>query len=240
MLADLALCFLIFTANLVQTITGFAGTILVMPFAIMLKGADFSRSLFNLVGLLICIYIVVRERRSVEWRQLLFVVPVMVAGIAAGMLLYARIHPRWLLNLYGAFILAVALFNLYSKRRIELSRTGGAVALFAAGIVHAMFVSGGPLLALYVLVAVKGGAGIRATLCAIFTVTNFGMACQHWAAGYLTPELWRMLAYSIPAMCLGGWAGGMIFKRVDQKTFLRLSYMLLIVTSLYIFASNLM
>ena len=75
----------IFLANIIQGITGFAGTILAMPFGIMLMGYDVAKPVLNVLGLLSGIYLFLGNRRYVDRKELKQIVLIMVIGIFAGM-----------------------------------------------------------------------------------------------------------------------------------------------------------
>ncbi len=75
----------ILLTNIIQGITGFAGTILAMPPGIMLVGFDVAKPVLNTLGLLAGIYVFVSFRKNVVWKELKKIVIVMAVGMAAGM-----------------------------------------------------------------------------------------------------------------------------------------------------------
>lgn len=56
----------VFFTNIIQGITGFAGTMLAMPPSVMLVGFDTAKPILNALGLLSGIYIVAANRKSVN------------------------------------------------------------------------------------------------------------------------------------------------------------------------------
>lgn len=60
---------LVFSFNLIQTIGAFAGTMLAMPFAILLLGAEQARLVLTAVGILSCIYPILSCHSSIDWKE---------------------------------------------------------------------------------------------------------------------------------------------------------------------------
>ena len=74
----------ILLSNIIHGITGFAGTVLAMPFSLMLVGYGTAKPILNLLGLLAGIYVFVGNRQYVNWKELKKIVLVMAAGILCG------------------------------------------------------------------------------------------------------------------------------------------------------------
>ena len=77
----------ILLTNIIQGITGFAGTILAMPPGLMLVGYPVAKPVLNVLGLLSGIYVFTGNYKSVCWTELRKIVAVMAAGIIGGILL---------------------------------------------------------------------------------------------------------------------------------------------------------
>ena len=52
MIKNILFLIVVFLTNIIQCITGFAGTVLAMPFSIMLVGYDVAKPILNVLGLL--------------------------------------------------------------------------------------------------------------------------------------------------------------------------------------------
>ena len=61
----------VFLTNVIQCITGFAGTVLAMPFSVLLVGYDAARPVLNLLGLLASVYVAAAGRRHICKKELL-------------------------------------------------------------------------------------------------------------------------------------------------------------------------
>ena len=84
---NIAFYIVIFLTNVIQGITGFAGTILAMPPGLMLVGYDVAKPILNFLGLLAGIYVFLNQRKHVIWKELRKVVVIMAIGIFLGFFL---------------------------------------------------------------------------------------------------------------------------------------------------------
>lgn len=91
----------VFLANIMQIITGFAGTLLAMPASIMLIGADSAKAILNLIGLVLCLYIVISSYKDINKKQFFKMISIMLLGMYLGIFLYSFITLDSLLFWYG-------------------------------------------------------------------------------------------------------------------------------------------
>ena len=163
----------VFLTNIIQGITGFAGTMLAMPPSVMLVGFDTAKPILNALGLLSGIYIVAANRKSVNKKEFLKIVAVMSLGMLAGFALRSVLagRERVMYIMLGAVVILTAVSGIY---KTFLKKGGGhsqgkavsAVLLIAAGVTHGLFVCGGPLLVSYMTGKVSDKQEFRTTLSA--------------------------------------------------------------------------
>lgn len=231
MVRQILFTLLVFVTNIIQAITGFAGTLLAMPAGIRLIGIHASRAILNAMGLAASILIVLSFRRDIDRRQLLRITCAMGIGILIGLGLMQILELDFLLTLYGLFVVGYALFKMLSRRNSsEISRTAGAVILILAGVVHGMFISGGSLLVIYAVNALPEKRTFRATLSGVWIILNGFLMVQHIVSGYFTPEVTHLTLLCLIPLCLGVFLGTRLQEHVRQRTFLRLTYVLLLVS----------
>lgn len=154
----------ILLTNIIQGITGFAGTILAMPPGLMLVGYPVAKPVLNVLGLLSGIYVFTGNYKSVCWTELRKIVAVMAAGIIGGILLRGLFigKEQALYRFLGIFVIFLAVRGGLSIRKEGQNSRKEAIQtpsrqespalyliLILAGIVHGIFVSGGPLLISY-------------------------------------------------------------------------------------------
>lgn len=227
---------IIFLTNVIQGITGFAGTILAMPPSLILVGYDVAKPILNVLGILAGVYVFVTQWKHVDWKQLKKVVIVMAIGIFGGFFLKNALagYDAVLYKFLGIFVIFLAIhgfYSIYGQRQRdtkEKSSWKSMLLLIGAGIVHGMFVSGGPLLIGYLSNEIKEKISFRATISTVWIILNSMILVQDICAGMWNAGLVMTQCISIPFLIAGMAAGSVLVKRMSQEIFMKLTYILLL------------
>lgn len=233
---------IVFLTNIIQGITGFAGTMLAMPPSVMLVGFDTAKPILNALGLLSGIYIVAANRKSVNKKEFLKIVAVMSVGMIAGFALRRVLsgRERVLYILLGAVVIFTALSGIYKS----FLRKGGehghgkamsALLLTAAGVTHGMFVCGGPLLVSYMTGKVSDKQEFRATLSACWIVLNGIILADDIRTGLWSRELILLFCISAVILFAAMFIGSELCKKMSRGLFMKITYVLLIVSGALLF-----
>ncbi|MBQ9911189.1 MAG: sulfite exporter TauE/SafE family protein [Lachnospiraceae bacterium] len=243
----------IFISNVIQGITGFAGTVIAMPFSIRLMGLDTASAVLNVLGLLAGLYVLLGNHRHVKWKELkrilVFMGPSLLFGIAFKRIL--SFDPRILYVTLGVIVTLFGLYSLfrllYDEKRGEKARDAkspseegplsalNVITLIASGIVHGMYVCGGPLLVSYLTRRVPEQKQFRATVSVVWIVLNGMILISQLFQGVWTGEIFRIQLIAVPVLALAMFVGSLIFKRMNRRFFLILSYVLLIIAGASLF-----
>lgn len=232
MIRDLAFVLVVFATNVIQAITGFAGTLLAMPPSIQLIGVSPARTVLNAVALISCISILIKGYKQINWPELIRILCFMIIGTGCGMLLFKLCPLNFLLTAYGIMIIVIALQKLRGHETTHLSTAAGCGILFAAGLIHGMFVSGGALLVVYAAMKLPDKHEFRSTMAAVWVVLNSFMLITHVCSGEFTKHGWILLLLCVVPVLLSTKIGTLLLKRIDQKTFLKITYVLLLISGL--------
>lgn len=227
MLKDIIFLGVVFLTNIIQGITGFAGTVLAMPPGIFLQGIDTAKMVLNILGILASLWIVVVSYRDINWSEVKKILFFMVIGTILGMKLFTLLPLGVLLKIYAIFIILMALKGIFIKEEVKTPEWVLVGVILLAGVIHGMFVSGGPLIMIYVAKKLKSKSSFRATLAVVWIVLNSYLAVSHYNQGIFTPENIKLLYLSIPPLVLGMIVGNILHYKMSQASFLRLSYILL-------------
>ena len=262
----------ILLSNIIQGITGFAGTILAMPPSLMLVGYDTAKPVLNVLGLLSGIYVFAGHRKHVCWGELKKIVAVMAAGIVGGIFLkgFFAGRERALYALLGLFVVCLSLQGLHKLWRDWLGTQEDAAAgaeaaaeakaaagaktaeakaaaegkaagpdkaglyllLGLAGIVHGIFVSGGPLLIGYLTKRIQDKVSVRATISTVWVVLNTIILLDDIRSGLWNPELVKIQVASIPFLLAGMAVGSRLYAKMSQRLFMLITYVLLFVSGI--------
>ena len=262
----------ILLSNIIQGITGFAGTILAMPPSLMLVGYDTAKPVLNVLGLLSGIYVFAGHRKHVCWGELKKIVAVMAAGIVGGIFLkgFFAGRERALYALLGLFVVCLSPQGLHKLWRDWLGTQEDAAAgaeaaaeakaaagaktaeakaaaegkaagpdkaglyllLGLAGIVHGIFVSGGPLLIGYLTKRIQDKVSFRATISTVWVVLNTIILLDDIRSGLWNPELVKIQVASIPFLLAGMAVGSRLYAKMSQRLFMLITYVLLFVSGI--------
>ena len=229
---EIIFLFVLFVANVIQAITGFAGTVLAMPPSIYLLGMDNAKVVLN-VMLLSGLMIAVMSYHHMNKKEVIKICVCMVAGMAIGIQICKTVpSEQILLIIYGVIILLIAGKNLLCHRQRTLPKALLLVILLLAGVIHGMFVSGGALLVVYAAQVLKEKEEFRATLAPVWVVLNSILLVSQVRQGVFTEGNIRLILISIIPLFMATWLGKKLVKKVSQKVFLNLTYVLLLVSGL--------
>ena len=79
---------ILFGANLLQAITGFAGTLISMPPTMKLIGVDEAKALLNAIAQISSLMIVITGFRHINWKEFFKMFVLMAAGMVVGMKIF--------------------------------------------------------------------------------------------------------------------------------------------------------
>lgn len=232
MLKDILFLAVVFLTNIIQGITGFAGTVLAMPPGIFLQGIDTAKMILNVLGILASFWIALISYKDINWKEVKKILLYMIVGVTLGMKLFTLLPLGFLLKAYAIFIVLIALKGILVKGEMHTPEIVLIGVIICAGIIHGMFVSGGPLIMIYVAKRLKSKSSFRATLSVVWIVLNSYLAYSHYTQGIFTSSNIRLLLMSIPPFAVGMVLGNILHYKMSQATFLKLSYVLLSISGM--------
>lgn len=239
---DVLFVIIVFISNVIQSITGFAGTVLAMPFSIMLVGYNTAKPILNIIGIVISLGVIGLNYKSLNKKEFLKIIAVMLVGMVGGILITKQfdLNEGLLYKLLGIIVLffvCIGAFNTFSKKyrdkkkeRSEKTNFILYIVLVVAGVVHGMFVCGGPLLVVYASEKVKGRDEFRVTVSAVWAVLNTILLFGDIKAGCFNPKLLVLLGICIAVLFGALWVGNIIFKHINKKWFMIITYALMAIS----------
>lgn len=217
----------VFCTHMLEAVTGFGCTVLAFPLVLAVTGdIGFSKIVLSILAWLLALYIVSTQFRRINWRQFAVICLIASAGMPFGFLLFRSLDSLVLTRLLGGFIVLSAglqLWRLYAGRYGEAGPLGY-LYLFAGGVVHGVFATGGPLIVLYSARKLTGKSEFRATMCMLWATLNTLLMIRYWADGQFTPELGRDLLFLLPFLAAGILVGEFVHSRVDELLFKKIVF----------------
>ena len=238
-------------ANVIQGITGFAGTILAMPFSVRLVGMDTAVPVLNVLGLLSGIYVFAGSRKSVDTGEIKKVLTVTVPAVIAGLFIRRWLsgRPAVLYLILGVIVTATAVFGLWKMFLRKKDASGQAadaegpeknaalsvLILAASGLVHGMFVCGGPLLISYLAARIKDKTAFRATISTVWIFLNGIILVSQIISGAWNMGLLKVQLLTVPFLLAGMLLGSILYKHMSQRVFMAVTYILLLIAGISLF-----
>lgn len=225
---------LIFLSDIIQAITGFAGTVLAMPPSLRLVGEDVAKPVLNLAAALICVYIAIKDRRSIRYKTLLVMLFCVVLGFAAGYgVERLPLDKELLLKLYGLSVsfIAVIYFAMDLKEKAIPSWLLY-LCLFLGGVLHSLYVSGGPLVVIYAMKRFKDKDEFRANLSLMWIVLNSILFGTQLGQGLFTPYVSILALLAIAISFLSYFIGKKIAEKTPLPVFMKITYVLLFISGI--------
>lgn len=238
MVQDILFLIVIFLTNIIQCITGFAGTVLAMPFSVMLVGYEVAKPILNVLGIAASVYVAVKNYRYINKKEFFKIVAVMLVGIVSGFYLQGLIGTdgKLLYIILGITVILFALINAYrfytKKEDKRFPTVISALLLIASGVVHGIFVCGGPLLVTYLSGIIKEKTQFRATVSAVWIVLNTVIMLTDIKSGYFNAQLAVLLAASLLILIAALAVGDILCKRMSRDVFLKLTYLLMLISGI--------
>ena len=186
-------------------LTGFGSSITAMPLLVQLiplHTAVAMMLIFDLAGGLL---LGLKNRRMVERRELLRLVPMMLVGMGIGIVVLVNAPERLLLLTLGGFILAYSAWSLLFNPRLEIIRSAWAMPLgIIGGVFTALFGTGGPIYTIYLARRLPDKLVLRATISSLIFISGLSRLVLFTGAGLYHQHSLLLLAAVLLPFALGG------------------------------------
>ena len=238
-LAEILFIIVVLLANIIQTITGFAGTVLAMPASIRLVGYDVARPILNFVAIIVCLIVVIRNYKEIKRDHFLFLLGFVGIGLLIGyglniVIKHFDINQAIIFKIYGVIICLIAILFLFFKfEEKNIPTWVELIILIIAGIIHYLYTSGGPLVVVYAITRIKEKKEFRATLSLMWVILNSFVFGIDLIGGKFNSGYMWMLAGIVSAISLVSIIiGKLIVGKLNQKVFLKITFILLFISGL--------
>lgn len=222
-------------------LAGFGSTVIALPLLAHFFPLKFAVPLLMLLDLAAFLLFGARVRKRIQYREIGWLIPFILAGMAAGLLLLIEVDERILLLLLGAFLLAYAAYGLTRRGPpAVLSRAWGVPVGLVGGMFSALFGTGGVLFALYNAGRIREKDALRATNAAMIMLSSLVRLLLFGAAGLLTQDgLLATAALLLPALVAGAWFGNRLHASVSAAAVAKAVYAVLVLAGLTLLARSL-
>ena len=232
---------MIVLAYAVYGLTGFGSTVIALPVLVQLIPLKFAVPLLMLLDVLAFAFSGARFRHRIAYREIGWLIPFMLAGMALGLTLLIQVAEQKLLAVLGAFLLLYAGYGLARRgAALKLARAGCAPIGLAGGALAALFGTGGVLFAIYNAGRVGDKDALRATNAAMILISSGVRVLLFAAAGLLAQDgLFAAVLLLLPAVFGGVWLGNRLHAAVPAAAVVKAVYAVLVIAGLLLLARSL-
>lgn len=217
----------IFVGFYVQTVIGFAGSLMALPILLFKMELPEAIAYISIFYMLSSIFLIAKEWRNIDRKIILQLAIPSVIGIVIGIVVLTFAKPILLKRGLGIFILLYVAYALIGKKKINLNKTGVKIFGVLAGFFSGIFSTGGPLYVICVENTVKNIKAFRATMIGVSGLISITRVPGLAVSGILNFGHFKMALFIFPIFLLAQFLGKRTFMKIEEKVFNR-SLMLLL------------
>ncbi len=220
-------------------ITGL-GTVAV-PILAVIFGAKPSTGILLPMLCFADLFAVVYYRRSAEWKYIIRLLPWALAGFAFALLVDRQVPDKGFKILIGICIIAGIVVMLWNERRnkdVPVPSAWWFTALFgiAGGFSTMIGNAAGPIMSVFLLSVRLPKNSFVGTGAWFFMIINYlKLPLQYFVWHNMSSETLMFDLTVLPAIAIGAWLGIVFVKKVSEKNYRMLVYVLTLVSTLLLF-----
>ena len=230
---ELVLCIvIIFIAYVIKGLSGFGSGLVAIPLLAFFLPLPFIVPVLALVSYTGTVYQSFTYRRDVMWRDLLPLLPFSLAGITIALWLLVNTNVTVLTLMLGIFIFGYAVYSLLPHEIKSGSRWWAVLAGSFAGLIGALFGTGGPFYVLYLKMRQVTKQQFRATITMIFLVDGGARIFGYAYSGLFTEKTVTLSLVLLPILFLAMYVGQHLHIKINDHRFNQVVSVLLLVSGL--------
>ena len=207
----------IFVGFFIQTIIGFAGALIALPFLLIVMPLPKAIAYLSIFYLISTPYYIYKEKKNID-RQLLKKLAISsLFGVVVGIILLVYTKPILLKKALGVFIILFVLNSLRPKKDLDLSPKLKYIFGFLGGFFSGVFSTGGPLYVMVVKNATPDVRTFRATMFGVLGLVTIIRIPALIVGGILTQEQVYNSLFVIPFFILAILLGKMVYLKLNEQ-----------------------
>jgi len=230
---ELILCIvIIFIAYVIKGLSGFGSGLVAIPLLAFFLPLPFIVPVLALVSYTGTVYQSFTYRRDVVWRDLWPLLPFSLAGITIALWLLVNADVTVLTLTLGIFIFCYAVYSLLPHEIKSGSRWWAIAAGSSAGLIGALFATGGPFYVLYLKMRKVTKQQFRATITMIFLVDGGARMFGYFYSDLFTAKTVTLSLVLLPVLFLAMYVGQHLHIKINDHRFNQVVSILLLLSGL--------
>ena len=222
----------IFLGFFVQTLVGFAGSLVALPILLIgLKLPD-AIAYVSIFYMFSSSFLVKKEWHNIDKNVILKLTLASVIGVILGIIVLTYSKPVILQKGLGVFILLYIVYVLMGKKEMSTNKTVNWILGALGGFFSGVFSTGGPLYVISVKNTVHEIRAFRATMIGVLALVTLVRVPALAVSGALTFQHLKMSLLILPVFFLAQYLGNLLFDRINEVFFKRFLLVLLFFSAL--------
>lgn len=228
------LALIVLMAFTVEAMAGFGSIVITLTLASHLYSIGTLLPVLVPLNLILVIYMVTRHRGHVAGKLIGFrVLPIMVAGVAVGLTVYSLVEGPALKFGFGVLVVVLSLVELWKLFGAKQLSTRpwtwvNNAYVHAAGIIHGIYATGGPLLVYALGRSQLPKSTLRSSLAMIWLTMDVVLTTTFAIQGRLDATAGERIALLAPVVIVGIVLGELAHGRIRETPFRKLIFSLLL------------
>lgn len=217
----------IFCGFFVQTVVGFAGSLIALPILLIgLKLPD-AIAYISIFYFFSSIFLVYKEWRNIDRNVILRLGWASAVGVILGIVVLTYSKPIILKKALGVFILLYVAYVLFGRKDLKLGKKRTAFFGVMGGFFAGIFSTGGPLYVIAVKNTVEEAKIFRATMIGVLAVVTAVRIPSLAIGGVLNANHIKISLIILPVFFLAQFLGGRLFLKINEQLFKKVLLVLL-------------
>ena len=228
----------VFAGYALRGATGFGAGLVVIPMLAFVMPFEVVIPVLSAMGIFASSGQAWHQRRHIDATSRKALVALLgwaLLGVALGLALFALLASRLLLNLFGVFLTAYALWSLrpHAPPRAQPRRAVVAASGISGALVATLFGGmAGPFFAVYLDALRLGRARFRATMSTVLFLLSIVRVAGYGGLGLYDARVGALLVVMMPVMVVGMVVGERVHQRLSDARFQKVVAVLLVASGI--------
>lgn len=222
----------IFVGFYVQTVIGFAGSLMALPILLFKMELPDAIAYISIFYLFSSAFLITKEWRNIDKKIILQLAIASMIGVVLGIMMLSYAKPIFLKRGLGVFILIYVAYLIFGKKKIQLSKGGVMSFGVLAGFFSGIFSTGGPLYLICVENTVKNIKVFRATMIGVLGLVTVTRVPALAVSGIISLSHLKMTVFVFPIFLFAQFLGKRTFMKIDERLFKRSLMVLLSISGM--------
>ncbi|GHA28499.1 anion permease [Salinimicrobium marinum] len=217
----------IFCGFFVQTVVGFAGSLIALPILLIGLNLPDAIAYISIFYLFSSVFLVYKEWKNIDRNVIMRLGWASAIGVILGIVVLTYSKPVLLKKALGVFILLYVVYVIFGKKNLKLGKKRTAFFGIMGGFFAGIFSTGGPLYVIAVKNTVEEAKIFRATMIGVLAVVTAVRIPSLAVGGVLTLSHIKISLFILPVFFLAQFLGGRLFLKINEELFKKVLLVLL-------------